>query len=79
MQSPRGILCKKGIHKKVCNVYKKHLCWSPFSIKLPAGGPQLYQKKIPAQVLSRGFCKIFKNKYFEEHLQMPACIEAHFF
>ena len=31
-------------------------------------------KKNPIQVLSYKYCKIFKNTYFEEHLQMAASV-----
>ena len=32
------------------------------------------KKRNPIQVLSYKYCKIFKNTYFEEHLQMAASI-----
>ena len=35
-------------------------------------GLQLYQKQTPTQVLSCEYCEIFKNTYFEEHLQTAA-------
>ena len=35
-------------------------------------GLKLYKKEIPAQVLSCKYCKIFKNTYFEKHLQTAA-------
>ena len=35
---------------------------------------QLYSKVIPTQVLSCEYCEIFKNTYFEEHLQTAASV-----
>ena len=58
---------------------EKRLSWSSFFNKVAGWRSPALSKKIPAQVSSGGFCKICKNKYFEEHLQMPACAEAHFF
>ena len=31
-----------------------------------------YQKETPTQLFSCEYCEIFKNTYFEEHLQMAA-------
>ena len=39
-----------------------------------AGGLQLYYKEIPTQVLSCEYCEIFRNTYFEEHLQTAASV-----
>ena len=38
---------------------------------------QLYLKKIPSQVISCQFCKIFKNTFFTENLQTSACGNGH--
>ena len=35
-------------------------------------GLQLYQKQTPTKGFSCEYCEIFKNTYFEEHLQMTA-------
>ena len=82
MQSPGGVLCKKGVHKKVCSVSRKALVleflffnkaadWRPAALSK--------KKKIPAQVFFCEFCKISKNKYFEEQLRTPASsAKAHF-
>ena len=35
-------------------------------------GLQLYQKETPTQLFSGEYCEIFKNTYFEEHLQTVA-------
>ena len=79
MQSPGGVLCKKGIHKKVCNIYRKALVLESFFNKVASWRHVALSKKILAQVFSREFYKIFTKKYFEEHLQMPASVEAHIF
>ena len=34
----------------------------------------MYYKEIPTQVLSCEYCEIFKNTYFEEHLQTAASV-----
>ena len=39
-----------------------------------AGGLQLYYKEILTKVLSCGYCEIFKNTYFEEHLRTAASV-----
>ena len=46
----------------------KHLCWSLFLIKF------IYQKESPTQMFFCEYCKIFKNTYFEEHLQTDASV-----
>ena len=61
---------KKDILKSFSKFTGKHLCWSPFLIKLQAFRPVFFLKKeTPAQVLSYEFCEIFKNAYFTEHLR----------
>ena len=58
---------KIDILKNLAMFTGKHLCYS-----CRAGGLQLYYKEIPTQVLSCEYCEIFKNTYFEEHLQTAA-------
>ena len=48
----------------------KHLCWSPFLINFQAFTPK--EKQAPPQVFCCEYCNIFKNTYFEKHLQMTA-------
>ena len=43
----------------------KHLCWSPFC-------SSFLLKETPKQIFSCKYCEIFKNTYFEEHLQKAA-------
>ena len=45
MQSPRGILCKKGIYKKVCNVYRKALVLEPLFNKVAGRRTAALSKK----------------------------------
>ena len=40
--------------------------------KVASLGLQLYQKETPTQVFSCEYCELFKNNYFEKHLQMAA-------
>ena len=66
---------KKVFIKRFSMFTEKRLCWSSFFNKVAGWRSAALSKKIPAQVSSGGFCgfcKIYKNKYFEEHLQMPA-------
>ena len=35
---------------------------------------QLFKKETPTQVFSCKICEIFKNTYFEEHLQTTASV-----
>ena len=63
-------LYKKGGLNNLVNFRGKHLCWSLFNkgslIK------SLYLKETPTQVFSFEICQIYKNTYFEEHLQTAA-------
>ena len=43
-QSPE-VFCKKGVLKSFAIFTEKHLCWSPFSIKLQAFMPVTFFKK----------------------------------
>ena len=55
-----GVLWKKRVLKNQPNYAGKNLCWSLLLIK------------SPTQVFSCEICEIFKNIYFEEHLQTNA-------
>ena len=68
---------KKTVLKDLAKFTGKRVYRSLYFNKVEGGGLQFYQKNTPAQVLSCEFCKIFRNTYFEEHLQMPvsrACL-----
>ena len=39
------VFCKKGLFKNFLKFTRKHLCWSPFLIKLQVSGLQLYLKR----------------------------------
>ena len=60
---------KKAVFKSFAIFTVKDQCRSLFLIK-----------ETPTQVFSRECCKVFKNKYFEEHLQTAAenSIQAEF-
>ena len=63
----------KEVLKKFANFMGKYLCWSPSLIKLQAWRHEsykLYKKESSTQVFSCENCEIFKNIYFQEHLQM---------
>ena len=71
------VFCEKTVLKDLAKFTGKRVYRSLYFNKVEGGGLQFYQKKTPAQVLSCEFCKIFRNTYFEEHLQMPvsrACL-----
>ena len=56
------------------NVYKfamftgKHLCWSPFLIKMRAFTRATYQKMTATQVLFCKYCKILSRAYIKDLL-----------
>ena len=55
---------KKGVLKNSAIFTGKHLCWSPFFIKL--------KTVTPTKVFSCEYCEVFKNTYFENHLKTAA-------
>ena len=62
----------KRFSEKFCNILrKKPVVVSDFN-NISGTGLQLYQKKTPAQVFFCECCEVFKNTYFEEHLQAAA-------
>ena len=63
---------KKGALKNFAVLTEKHLCWSLFLIKLQAWRHATLLNETPTQVFSWEYCEIFKNIYFEEHLQTAA-------
>ena len=46
----------------------KHLCWGFFLIKLQAFRPATFSKRDSNIAVSCGYCEIFKNSFFTEHL-----------
>ena len=66
-------------------VFKNHLCWGLFLIKLQAWKPITLSKETPTQVFSCEYCKIFKNIHFEENMWTDAsesgviCITKRFY
>ena len=72
-KQPPGVFVRKGFLKNFTNFATgKHLCWNFF-------GLQLYQKEAPAKVFFYEICEIFKNTYFEDHLQTTAALLTHVF
>ena len=61
-----GVSFKKAVLKNFAIFTGKQLLWNPFF--------QLYQKETPTEVFSCEYCEIFKNTYFEEHLQTAASV-----
>ena len=62
-KQPPEVFYKRSCSQKFAIFTGKHLCWSLFLIR---------EKETPTLVFSWEYCEIFKNTYFEEHLQMPA-------
>ena len=47
-----------------------------FQLSCSPEGRLLYQIETPTQVLSREYCEIFKNSYFEKQLQTTASVNS---
>ena len=62
---------KKAVYKNVVIFTGEHLCWSLFLMKF-IKVYELYYKEIPTQVFFCEYCEIFKDNYYEEHLQTAA-------
>ena len=62
--------CKKDVLKNIANFTGKHLCWSLFFNKF-------HEKVTPAQAFFCEIYEIFKNTYFEEHVQTAASKNRH--
>ena len=82
-KQPPECFIKKAVLKSFAIFPGKRLCWSLPLIKFPSFRPtssqlfdkvaaQLYQKETPIQVFSSECCGIFKNTYFEKHLETAA-------
>ena len=61
---------KIGVLKNFAIFRGKTLCWSLFLINV-AGHPATLNE-TPTQAFSCGYCKIFQNIFFEEHIQKAA-------
>ena len=67
------VFCKKYILRSFTKFTGKHLCQSLFSNKIADLRPAtLLKKETLSQVFSSGFCKIFENTFFTEHLWTTA-------
>ena len=71
-KQPPEVFCKKVVLKNFADFTGKHPFSSFFLIKLQAWRPATLLKKTPAQIFSCEICRIFKNTYFQEHLQTAA-------
>ena len=63
---------KKGVLENFANFTEKHLGQNLFSNKLKAQACIFIKKGPLVQVFSSGFCEIFKNTFFTEHLWTTA-------
>ena len=70
--SHRRCSVKKSVLENFTNFTGKHMCWILFLVKLPVFRPAALLKRDSKKVFSREICKIFKNSYFEGHLQTTA-------
>ena len=68
MQPPE-VFYKKAVLENLQYSPQKNLCWSLFLIKLQTIRPVVLLNRDPTQVFSWKYFKIFKNIYFEDHLQ----------
>ena len=72
--SHRMCSIKKDVLKIFSKFIRQHLCCCLFLIKLQTWRPATLSKETPTQVFSCGYCKVFKNTYFEEHLRTAASV-----
>ena len=66
-KQPPEVFYKKAVLKNFAIFRGKTLCWSLFLINV-AGHPATLNE-TPTQAFSCGYCKIFQNIFFEEHIQ----------
>ena len=74
--SHRRCSVKKAVPKHFANFAEKHLCWSPFLVKVQVVRPATLLKRPQHRCFPVKFCEIFKNLYFEEYLQATASEES---
>ena len=63
---------KKGVLKNSVKFTGKHARQSLFFNKVADLRPATLLKKTLARVFSGGFCEIFKNTFYREHLRTTA-------
>ena len=63
---------KKAIINNFAKFTGKHLCWSLLLLKLKAFRSATLLKENPTLMFFCKYCEIFKNVYFEKHLQTTA-------
>ena len=62
------MFCKNSIPKNFTKLTGKHLCQSLFFIKIAGLRPATLLKQTLALVFCCGFCEIFRNTFFIEHV-----------
>ena len=67
-----GGVLSKDVLENFTNFIGENLCWSLSLIKLQFLGMANLLRKTPTRVISCEICKLFKYKYFEEHLWVSA-------
>ena len=67
-----GVLYKKAVFENSAIITGKHRCWSLFLIKLQAWRSVTLLKRDSN---TGEYCKIFKNTYFKEYLQVAASVK----
>ena len=72
------VFCTKDFLKNFAKFAGKHLCQSHFFNKVADFRPANLLKKTLWHRFPCGFCKIFKNNFFTEHLQWLLVILTHF-
>ena len=74
-EQPPEVFYKKSVLKNFAmfSYRKAHVLESQKKKYIPED-LQLHLKKAPTQLLSCEYCEIFKNTYFEEHLQTTASV-----
>ena len=66
--SHRRCSTQKAVLKSFAIFTGKHLCWSPFLIKLPALSRATLLKRDSNTAIFLWILRIFKSTYFEEHV-----------
>ena len=68
-EAATGGVLQKRCSRKFCNIHRKTPVLEPLC---GLSSLQFYQKETSTPMFSCEYCKIFKNTYFEEHLQTTA-------
>ena len=63
------VFCKKGVLRNFTKFTGKHLCQSPFLIKLQASGLKLLKKRLWHTCFPVNFAKFLRTPFRTEHLR----------